>query len=855
MHNTNKQWARAAAAPRLQLPLIGNHVVRRSRCLNLLKREAYRTLIALVAPMGYGKTTLMGEWAHSLASRHKVGWLTLEAEDQYVHRFLHDCILSLPLGSEEKQQLLEQWQLIEDAQLPLLLQLMDTIAVQLNALDEVYLFFDRYEIIREASVHRLMEYLITRVMKHIHIYIASRDKLPFYSSIQSLHPGPLTVSHEHLKLSPADIQQFVKHATKLHLPNDAAARLEQLTEGWFPAVAIYSSFLDGSRAQPRSEQLPPAEVIQSDVYERFLTDIFRQQPPDLQRFMLHTSIPDYFHAELGFVLTEDAGYNAYLEQLVRHSLFLFQADNGQYRYHNLFLRFLRIRFKELDKPRYHLMHGRSSVWFEQHGYVLEAVRHALHTADYDRASGLLLADMAVTFSYSKQDLIGLLERFPESEIHRRPSVAMLYAWCLTAEHRITAAETVLHKTEAYMTDDRCVFSPTGEDLRGYIASIYSRIYFLRRNTEKGLAYMLETGERLNGPGYLYSHANTLDPGGSSLLKCDVGHWGAIDQSIAMCEVGKAAWNGFNQGYGIIESLLGECYYERNELVKAEKFLLNGRKIGLDLMDTGLLLPTTLTLVHLKHEMGEQQAAQSLLEETGKLLLQHSPNTLPVIHACQARMDMKTGQWAPAKKWLTNQILLTEGELDKRHMYSYLTILRAYIYLHQYGHGIRFGERLLQHCQALYLPYYIAEIQLLLAVLYERKGDAAAAMRKIELAVLLGREEGYIRLFLDLWELAEPIVKKYARRVQQSSEAASFMEQLIQYSIEEDLYSDKTGLAHKKLSSKEYKVLQLLIQGQSNAAIAENLSITIETVKTHCKHIYKKLRLKSRKDVQKHYVEM
>ncbi|WP_169733286.1 LuxR C-terminal-related transcriptional regulator [Cohnella panacarvi] len=818
--------------------------------MNLLKKEAYRSLIALVAPMGYGKTTILGAWANALSPSHTIGWLTLDSGDNDVHRFLSSVILSLPLDKATKSNLLEQLRIERNA--PSLLPLIESIANQLNARGEVHLFLDNYEAIREEAVHRVMELLIALSLKHVHLYIASREKLPFYSNIRHLHPGPLTLSRDHLKLSGAEIKQYVKHAAKIQLPNDETMRLEQITEGWFPALTIYSSYLDGSRATTFGEPYPPVDALQSELHERFLNDIFNLLPPDLQQFMLQTSIPDFFHADFSLALTDNPRNNIYIERLVRQNLFLFQESNGQYRYHGLFLRFLRAHCIEMDQDRFMLLHARSISWFEQQGMVLEAVRHALRIAAYDRASELLLADMATTFSYPMQSLIELMERFPDPEIYRRPSIAMLYAWCLTAEHRITAAETVLHKTEAYMTDEQYPFPPTGEDLRGYLASIYSRIYFLRRDTEKGMAYMRETGQRLNGPGYLYSHINTLNPSGSSLLRSDVGHWGAIDQSIAMCEEGKAGWKGINQGYGIMESLLGECLYERNQLIEAEKFLLNGRKIGLDLMDPGLLLPTSLTLAQLKQDIGEQQAAQSLLEETGKLLSKHTPNALPVVHACQARLDMKSGNWAQAKRWLRTQPFATDGEPDKRHMYGYLTILRAYIHLRQYGQGIRLGEKLLQFCTNMYLQYYIAEIQMLLAILYEKNGDTGTALRKIGHALEIGREEGYVRLFLNEWDLAESAVRRYGKMEQLSPAGRSYVEQLIRPGIESEPSNDKTSLARNKLSSKEYEVLQLLIQGQSNAMIAKNLSITIETVKTHCKHIYFKLHLKSRKEVQRHF---
>jgi LuxR family maltose regulon positive regulatory protein len=78
--------------------------------------------------------------------------------------------------------------------------------------------------------------------------------------------------------------------------------------------------------------------------------------------------------------------------------------------------------------------------------------------------------------------------------------------------------------------------------------------------------------------------------------------------------------------------------------------------------------------------------------------------------------------------------------------------------------------------------------------------------------------------------------------------------LFQFISQKELAADKTHYDQKQLTAKEYIVFQGLIEKKSNASIADEQSITIETVKTHCKNIYKKLRLKSRKDVLLHFAE-
>jgi len=199
--------------------------------------------------------------------------------------------------------------------------------------------------------------------------------------------------------------------------------------------------------------------------------------------------------------------------------------------------------------------------------MVAAVRHRCGFR-YERASELLLQAVAATFSCPTR-LINC-GQFPSLEISSRPSVAMIYAWFLTAEHRIATAETVLDQAEMRMTENFCPFPPTGEDLRGYTASIRSRIHFLRRDAERGMALMMETEARLRGPGYLYSHFNTLDPAGSSLLKSDAGHWGASIRPSRCANMPNRHGRGLTRGTGSSISCWAQCHYERNRLIRRRR---------------------------------------------------------------------------------------------------------------------------------------------------------------------------------------------------------------------------------------------------------------------------------------------
>ncbi|WP_135551819.1 LuxR C-terminal-related transcriptional regulator [Paenibacillus cymbidii] len=824
------------------------------RCLDLMNRESYRPLLALIAPTGYGKTALLQKWALSPGVDGIVVRLLLDEGDNEPGRLFARLLTELLSSKGEARTVTSDTPVRR---------ILDEIADTLQSAETEgwILLFDRYEAIAEPSVHAAFESLILHAGPNVRIRIASREPLPFYPNLHVLYPGPFVLTQEHLRLNAEETGQFVRNRTRRPLAAADLDRLDRLAKGWPLALERYVSLLDGSRAELIDEQAAIA-ALAAEMHVFLLDHVLLQLPEELQRFMQRTSLPDFFDYELGVLLNENAPAGEMIERLLRKNMFLTQDNNGFYRYHPLVLQFLRTRLHQTASAADIAgLHVQISRWSERSGSLAEAAQHALQVPDYERAAALLLADVAATVVCPAPALIRLMEQFPAAELNRRPSLAMFYAWILTAEHRIAAAETVLNQLEPHLTEETVVFAPTGENLRGYLATIRSRIHLMRRDSERGIALMHEAASLLNGPGYLYAHANLFDPCGSSLLRSSVGYWGAIDQSIEIYGYAEPLWSGVNQGLGIIHTLLGECYYERNQLIRAEQSLLSGRRIGIDLQNTGIVLPASIALIQLKWFRGEHQAAQILLEETRRLIpLQIGDKGQAVLDACQAQLHMKAGETNRVNRWRQLAAPGADTSLDIGRMFEYVTLIRSCRFLDQYRQGIAFGERLLHVAEAWYLHYYVAEINMLLALLYEGSGDRGTALLRLENATEIGRKETYMRLFLNDWEDVEPLLQLLEKTLQLRKpstlpETAAYLKQLSRLYNEQELFANKDRFAEQKLTAKEYKVLQALIAGKSNAVVAAELSIRLETVKTHCKNIYRKLGLKSRKSVVQMFAAM
>ncbi len=812
----------------------------RSRCLQLLQRESHRSLTLFTAPTGYGKSALMKDWSNSTSPAIFTGWLTLEESDNDRAHLLDRLTGILPVEKEVEGP-------------PSL----EAVVRSFYARDEIRLFLDRFEAIHEADIRDMLTDLIVQAPGHVRFYIAGRDVTPLLSDARIPHSDLLVITSDHLKLDAVEMKQIVRIGTGIELENRVIQSLEHLTEGWLPAVNGFISYLDGSRAQ-RWKPDAALDAFVPDMHSYFLHRVFLRQSPQIQSFMLQTALPDFFDADLAFALTQHSQTVDTIEHIAGSGLFLFQeaSDRYRYRYHPLYADFLRRHFKQTEPAEYERLYNRYGSWLENEGLLLDAVRHWLPISNYERATNALLADIPSLFSHPTKKLLQALDAFPLKELIKSPTAAILYAWFLITDQRISTAETVLHQTEAGMREDQVyLFSLTGEDLRGYIASFHSIVYYLRHDKEKGTAFMQETESRLNGRGLIYCHTSSISKPVGSLFKSAFGHWGSLDQSITMCEYAEKKWRGDSVGYGYFQALLGECYYERHQLDDAERRLLIGRRIGLDRRDPGLLIPTTLTLVQIRLNEGNATNAERLLEET-QTLLAEQPEATWLLDACKARIGMETGAADSVKRWLADQEESTTGTHDHNYMYKYLTLLRAWLYTEEFDRGGAFAESLLHYSQSLYRHYYKAELHLLLALFNDRTRNIASAVLHLEQALRIGHEEGYIQLLYKDWKRIGPLLAKYEKQLRlalkEKGDTAVFYEQLLQTPRSAAPNADGFGKAADLLTPAEYKVLQLLLEGRSNAFIAGSLNNSIETVKSHCKNIYKKLELKNRGAVRAHF---
>ena len=337
-----------------------------------------RRLTLVSAPPGFGKTTLIGEWAGGLDVG--VAWLTLDEADNDAVSFIRYVLAALQQVDERIGQTIDRQ---HDGIVAANLRVLATVLINDLATwaDGLLLVLDDYHVITSLEVHDLLAFLIENQPGGFHIVIGTRED-PVLPLARMRARGQLTEMREAaLRFTRDEAAAFLNGTMRLALVPEAVAALGARTEGWITGLQLAGLALQNKDA---------AEDFVSDfagddryVIDYLMTEVLERQTEPVRDFLRQTSILERLTAPLCDVLTRRNDGQETLETIEAANLFLIPLDHRRewYRYHRLFAEVLRLTLSSQEETA---LHRRASQWFEANGDVDPAIRHAM---SYGRCSG------------------------------------------------------------------------------------------------------------------------------------------------------------------------------------------------------------------------------------------------------------------------------------------------------------------------------------------------------------------------------------------------------------------------------------------------------------------------------------
>jgi LuxR family maltose regulon positive regulatory protein len=414
-------------ATKLHVPAIEAPLVHRAALLDALSAGRHRKLTLLSAPAGWGKTTLLAQWAVGAGEDERFGWLSLDPSDNDPVWFWMYVVAALqkisPGVGIRAVELLAMGTDPVQVVLPTLLNDLDTIA------SPMVLILDDYHLVVSGAVHEQLAFFISRMPGNLHLVLATRSD-PMLPLARLRASGELAeVRTDDLRFGAIEADHLLNDVLGLDLAHADIQLLHQRTEGW--AAGLYLAALSLAGRADTAAFIRTFAGDNRHIVDYLMAEVLDGQPPHLRSFLLRTSILGRLSGALCDAMLQTSGSASVLAKIERENLFVVPLDTSRhwYRYHQLFGELLRTELRRSEPDLVADLHRRAACWFETEGLIDEAVRHLVAGGDIARSADLIAADWVSEFNGGGVSTVStLLDLLPEETVLQDPRLSVARAW-------------------------------------------------------------------------------------------------------------------------------------------------------------------------------------------------------------------------------------------------------------------------------------------------------------------------------------------------------------------------------------------------------------------------------------------
>jgi len=788
---------------KLFIPAIRPNLVKRLRLTDQLQNALLYRLVLLVAPAGYGKTTLLSQWANE--SSLPVAWLSLDIRDNDPLRFWTHFIGAFQtLYPRVGVQTLQSLQFSQTLQAEAIVEsLINDFVTQSLPLT---LILDDYHLIKSQSIHDAIDLLLEHAVQQLHFVIATRHAPALALARLRARGHMLELSAVDLRFKPDEARIFLEQTAGLKLRPEEVSILESRTEGWIAGLQLAALAL---QKKPNPLQFIEAFNYGHRLILNYLADeVLKRQPEHIQVFLTQTSILDRMNASLCDAVTGRQGSDELLKRLVRDNLFVMPL-NGKghwYRYHELFRDLLQNHLEELQPELASVLHRKASDWFEKQSLVEEAVQHALRAKDFENAVRLLGHVVNTYLERSNvREVLTWLNMLPEEFVRSDPRICLLFGSALVLNGRFSEGEPLLETVEnviaekvlpsvpdlrsngnrnaKHVSQVGIVIQDEGDVISAWI-DIFRAFMMCFRNSHEAIFLSQQVLDRIPiGERGIHSrallnlgHANLLN-GNSSLADQVLTEASAIcyaqDQiSAYLSAVHYLAQLRILQGRlreakvlyheailkiepeepvyaGLNYIGLGYLLCETNHLADARRYLEKGLEAAEEGGNFVFISDGYIALSRLEQAMGNVEEALCLLQKAEDLFqLGRMTSALIRNKALKARLWLSQGNLMVVEQWAKSCGLSTTDPLNYSNSTAFMTLIQFQIAEKKFDTADILLERYLREAKAQGWKGSVIGFLALKAINLDVQGKSSQALDILNEALSLAEPEHYIRTFVE-----------------------------------------------------------------------------------------------------------
>ncbi len=883
-------------SPKLQIPPSRLQLVSRERLLEVLNGGMHRKLTLISAPAGYGKTTLLSEWAAEC--KWRLAWVTLAAEDNDTERFLAYLISAMQFA-EASLSTLDGILGTRFSLQPMPLDAMLAILVnQLSlAVERLVIVLDDYNLIENPEIHGFINALLYNLPPNIHLVISTRADPPLRLARLRAKDQLNEIKEKDLRFTLQEAEAFFDRVMGLKLTDEQVAELEARTEGWVTGLQLVGLSLK-DREHP-GELIKTLAGTHRYILDYLVEEVFSDLPPTLQTFLLRVSILERLSPGLCDAVAGEPDVSLQskkiLEFMDASNLFIVPLDSQRqwYRFHPLFADFLRDRLATQYMDELPDLHRRAAAWYADHNLLSEAVQHSLAASDKDHAADLIQTQAKELLGRGEiSTVLRWIELLPEETISARPQLGLARVWGMLMRDQLTLRDTIgqhidqIAKGFGIAPDDLLVALAESEPdspRRSGLGEFAVLQAFSRRDTwdvsetikffKAALEYLPESEQLLRGftlAGLASTYARIgaiklaeeafaqgaqISLAGNSIY----GYVACTDwQATMQAEQGqltraaityrRAIETLTSQGQrplplsGHVFVSLASVLLEWNDLEGALENVQVGLRIGVQVRDIDALLTGYVIQARALQALNKREEAQKAMQNAEQQAL--DTKSMGCVHEAQAQKahlaldagDVEEVQhWAARRGLGQGQLSKLEHPLEENEYLTYARLLMA-------GGGSTEALSILSNLfsaqEQMGRIRALIETLALQALCLRSLGRTDEAVRTLARALLFAEPEGFIRVFIQ----EGPPMAALLRTAGAQGHSPEYVKHLLEF------FGEPSSLQEavlEPLSERELEVLRLAADGLTNAEIAAKLVIAHSTVKTHINRIYSKLGVSSR----------
>lgn len=831
-----------------------DYVVRRS-LFEKLKRCSEMGVVFVKGAAGMGKTTLLSSFIVETGLKN-TAWLSLDETDNNMFPFWHyfaaaaGSLLGEKVGLSTSSPLLEMHDLKN-----YLVFLINRLCGGTN----FYIVLDDFHFITNPALIDTLEFFLKSMPENLHLFLLSREDPPVYLGALAVSGKLLYLSGDEMKLSHEESIQFLKNTMKLKAGSAELEKMSSFAEGWVGGLQLAAAGGEFS-----GDLLKQGGGFAAEYLTR---EIFSKLSQEEQNFLICTGVLSWFSENICSGLFENLNFDSMLQDLLDKNLFVICIDEekGIYRYHNILSEYLKQRFHELPSARQKEILCRAASGFDAAGDLDEAISLLLEAQDYDGAmTDIMKLDMTSRAGE-------YINKIPFERLVKNLDLAIRgVIYNIDCGDSAAFDELCVHIMHEWKDSPFCelinyargMFSrtPFGREIPELIPLSQISKYHIRPET---FALMLVGCSNLLIMDRRYALSEKFIDQARELAKDSVStNYYAMECKAQLAEetgrLNDGLWiyaeikkqcdksgNAFMQEYDYTIGIAG-IYMKRMELTKAKDVLVHAQE-----MLVGNSLPQNLISFSLDYNWAEYDMLSENEENGEKRIkqligLSDTQNWVDrlLIELCAAdRMDQ-----IEAEKILEEYQSFQKVSKQPSPAFE-LLCARIYFKLGNSKEAVETAEAVLTFSRENQNHLRLVEADLLLLQMTDDTVPAGKRKRNnlLREAIYYSWKNRIIQPFYIDRNAVNPLWKDFNASLsdQLDEEERQFVREVMQICMQER-DSDEKSL----LSSRELEVLAELAKGKTNPQIAEDLCISLSTVKTHVLNIFGKLDVSSRMNAVK-----